>query len=439
MEKSSMQNDGTQEVEFIPHAGQRRIFDSNARFIFAMGGKRGGKTTAGCYWAEMQSETPGSVGLIGAPTFDQLTQSTLVKFFTIFPQLEKYYYKKTKMIGLPNGSKIYLRSLDMPRYLEGLNLNWAFVDEGDGLNYPTWTILRGRVATTHGRILICSTIYPDSWIYDYIYKADSEPGMVDIITWESIQNPSFPQDEWKSLQKELDPTIFDREYRSKFIWSQGNVYGTFSTEDVLPSIPGDVKVLKTFVGLDFGYLDPSAILVMCFCSDNKWYIVDEMYKSGMDIDQINHWLGYYKSKYGFSYCFADPQSAIAKNSLTPSFNVIDANKEREQGITTVRNLIYQHRLKILEKCYNVIREIKSYSYQRGGGFLKEVPEEKNDHAMDAMRYVLHTAGNFVTGLQARYQSLDENAPEETEFWKRRQDPEYKQKIEDRFLEEDLIY
>lgn len=431
-------HENTQIVEFVPHEGQKRLFDSTARFIFAMGGKRGGKTTAGCYWAEMQSEKPNAVGLIGAPTFDQLTQSTLVKFFSVFPQLERYYFKKVKMIVLPSGSKIYIRSLDIPKYIEGLNLNWAWIDEADGLNYPTWNILRGRVASTKGRILLTSTIYPDSWIYEYVYKnSENTENMFDIITWESRVNPSFPTSEWESLKKELDPVIFDREYRSQFVWSQGSVYGNFSQEDVIDSLPEGMKILKTFVGLDFGYLDPTAILVVSYGSDNNWYVRDEMYKTGMDIQNIDHWLNYFKGKYGFAYTFVDPQAAIDKHSLQSKFNIIDADKDIAKGITSVRNLIYQHRLKIFTRCYNTLREIRSYSYQRGGVFMKEVPEDRNNHAMDAMRYVLYKAQTFVEGMA--HSSYDTDEPELSEFWKRRLDKDYRAKLQQEREDDDLFF
>ena len=62
-------------------AGQSKVFTTDKRFIFAMGGKRGGKTTVGTYWARNQggilrqrtntlgqTVTVGPNGLIAAPT-----------------------------------------------------------------------------------------------------------------------------------------------------------------------------------------------------------------------------------------------------------------------------------------------------------------------------------------------------------------------------------
>jgi PBSX family phage terminase large subunit len=427
-----------QVVEWIPHEGQKRVLDSKARFIFSMGGKRGGKTTAGCYWSEMQMEIPNSVGLIAAPTFDQLTQSVLVKFFSTFPQLEQYYYKKSKMLALPNGSKVYVRSLDMPGYIEGLNLNWAWVDEADGLNYPTWLVLRGRVATTLGRILMTTTIYPNSWIYDYIYKAGNKD-MVDLITWESLDNPSFPKSEWDALKRELDPVIFEREYQSKFVWGQGLVYQAFSNNDVFNQMPDDVMPIKTFIGLDFGWNDPTAIIVMQFCSDGRWYVVDEHYKPGMNIDEINYWLEYFDKKYNhISYTIVDPQAAIPRFSLNEKMNVIAGDKDIASGISLMRNTCFQHRLKIKASCYNTIREIKSYEYQHGQTFLKEIPEDKNNHALDAIRYVLKTASPMVDHLATTFGIEDENK-ELPAFWQRRKNPERRKLSEEWEENSDFIY
>jgi phage terminase large subunit len=70
--------------------------------------------------------------------------------------------------------------------------------------------------------------------------------------------------------------------------------------------------------------------------------------------------------------------------------VIKGKDSIKSGINTVRALFKSNRLHIHKSCQNLISELETYSYpeKRPNSNEPEVPIKENDHALDALRYVL---------------------------------------------------
>lgn len=412
----------TKKIEFTPHEGQERMLMSKARFIAAMGGKRGGKTTGGCYWAyrEWMAAGPDTQHLIGAPTYDQLNASVLTKLFLELPPLRRYYKKKDRVLELPNGITVFCRSLDQPEHVEGLNLSSEWIDEADGLNKATWDILQSRTGTTLGRILLTSSVYPNSWMYE---EMRTNPELWETLTWESKDNPAFPVEEWERLRRTMPPEQFAREYQSEFVFGQGSILGGMLRYGVVDRMPEGVVVVKTWIGLDFGWGDPTAIVVVQLCSNGCYYIVDEHYQTKMNVPDIDFWLGHFFNLYSAlgqkpSYTFFDTAGAIPAHSLKPHFNLMPADKGMgsiRRGINLMTSLIQQEKLCIFSRCVNAVREIREWSWEaRGDG---STPEDRNNHTIDAFRYAIDGSWDMVQGLTLTPSAHQDLSP----YWERRKD------------------
>jgi phage terminase large subunit len=413
----------TTNVTFGP--SQSRVFTSPKRFIFAMGGKRGGKTTVGCYWSYQESSqmrpqiTPAGRtmvppnGLIAAPTYHQLQQSTLAKFFEEFPMLRKYYKEYKQIIEIPIGkgpdgktlySKIYTRSLDEYKNIEGMNLHWAWIDEADSLQYQAWHTVMTRTGTTQGKILCTTTIYPASWINDMVNKRQ-DPNSI-IISWPSIENPAFPIEEWERLKETTDPTVFAREYMSQFVFENGLVYGEILEYGLLDKVPEGVMMLATFIGVDYGLKDDNAIICVGYGSDFNWYILGERVAPSMSVDTVNERIGELMSIHGTPWAtFYDPAGGIATLSLRQDCFPIAARKKltdtpEEAGrITLIKNLIFQRRVYTLKSNLYTNRELGTYSFDQKTG----KPEDNNNHTTDAFGYCIYNGFPMVDGLKPKEQ------------------------------------
>src|SRR5574340_1377023 len=103
---------------------QAAFLATDARFSFYVGGVGAGKTTAGALRAlAFALDHPGSLGLIGAPTYPMLRDATQRAFFALLDEFlgddghadgGYTYHKSEQRLTLPNGSEILFRSLDDP-------------------------------------------------------------------------------------------------------------------------------------------------------------------------------------------------------------------------------------------------------------------------------------------------------------------------------------
>jgi len=411
-------------IEFVPFPGQDKIFTSKARFIFASAGQRGGKTKAGCYWANINMNIKGTTGMICANTIDQLNQSVLDKFFSEFPQLKRFWIKRDKMLQLPNGNRVYFRSLDNPELIRGLNLHWIWVDEIDGQNMNTWKILEGRTSNTKGRILGTSSIYRRSFVHEMYKKFKKDPDY-EFITWQSVANPSFPPEEYERLKRTWDPIDFAREFGGEFSFATGQVY-PLQEDHFINELPKtwedkdknihEFKIVEYVYGLDYGLNDPNVITVNALGNDGCWYIVDEYYEPDMSPDQVNHWLNHFIDTYKrrpYATCY-DTASGIARNALTNACRPTEGIKNIFERVTLIRNLIYQGRIYVLKKCTNTVREFENYMYDEKN---PNVPADKNNHCMDSFGYAIRTTWDQINHKA----KPPEKEEEPNQFWERKKE------------------
>jgi hypothetical protein len=403
---------------------QSQVFQTQARFIVAMGGTRGGKTTIGAYWTynemtKMREEITAAgaklvppEGFITSPTYDQLKSATLSRFFKEFPSIKQYYREYKREIIVPiykeKGKVIYsttyCRSLEEPDHaLKGGKTWFIWMDEADGADEYAFDVAQLRVTDTIGKILITSTIYRNSWINRKIYQGIKSghlnPKDWAIITWPSNENPSFPKSEWERLKLELDPIIFAREFESKFIFETGLVYGNILNYGIIDKIPNGVKILATFYSIDYGLNDPTVIMIVGYGSDSCWYVLNEYVKQMMDVSEINDvlnsYLEIYRPIYGDPYAtYYDPAGGVAVLSINPDVFPIAAKKDIPSTVTLIRNFIYQRRLYILSHNKNLIKEISTYAFDP----IKHIPVDRENHSTDALGYAIKNGWPSVDGL-----------------------------------------
>lgn len=154
-------------------------------------------------------------------------------------------------------------------------------------------------------------------------------------------------------------------------------------------VAGQNRLACSF-GLDFGYTnDPTAFICMLIEPYKRYiYVFDEMYGYGMsnrDIYDKIRIMGYAKEK-----IFADsaePKSIDELYSL--GLRGIRKAKKGADSVNHGIQFIQSHKIIVLPKCVNFLREISSYSWSNNRfGAKTNTPAGGYDHLMDAMRYGL---------------------------------------------------
>lgn len=418
-------------MEITLHKEQDKVLDSTSRFIGVVSGIRGGKTTIGAIWLLDVINTDRNSGKLGdylicAPTNKILDQSTLPKFKEFFPkdwgvwkEQKSYFELNWPRPGSDEPCRIFVRSMDEPDSIEGMDALACWADEVGKMKSNAWINMQGRLSVHKGRAILTTTPYAMNWFYsDVVKKGQLGDKDYNIITWASVDNPAFPKDEFERAKRTLPKAIFERRYLGKWTRLEGLVYPEFDEDTHLVesfTIPDN---WLRFGGLDFGFNNPNALLSITQDTENNvFYVFSEFYQNETLLKTLSDVI---KQK-NLSYVLADTQSAQLISELNKFYgcgNVKEAEKNVAVGIERIRTLLAEGRLKFFRgKTTKTIEELMEYHYRPASEQYgdSEKPVAKKNHAMDALRYAfsrplqgLYSQRQKTKRVQTRSHRLEES-------------------------------
>jgi phage terminase large subunit len=398
-------------VEVELFSKQFDAFNFKTQFGAAIAGVQSGKTFMGSLWAGKKiNEFPDKDGIIAAPTYKILQQSTLAKFFSNFPTLHKYYRESKGVIELPTGGNVYVRSADQPFGSEGITAWWEWLDEAGQMSRMAWTVYRSRIAMTGGQQLITTTPYAMNWLYtDYFLPWQRKEDLnYSCFTWKSIENPHFPKEYFEAERRRLSEEEFARRYCGEFAKMEGLVYDLPTDQIIEPT--DKLNVRDVILGLDFGFHNPSAGVVIKVSADNVFYVTDEYYEAGKTQDELEDELKTLQRTVPYRQVYPDPAepdriAAMKKHG----FYTKDVDKNVMLGIDKVRELIRKKQLFVFNRCKYFLDEINYYHYDSDKP--KEEPVKEKDHLMDALRYALYNyTGRQVVPMNVQVGGMAKHYP-----------------------------
>lgn len=420
---------------FDPHPAQWEALNFPTQFGAAICGSQSGKTTVGAVWSglrlqeEMAAEKP-RPGLIGAPTYKVLRQSTLQKFWEQFPSLQQYHKRQESVIEIPYQDKagrpqvypIFIRSFDRPLGVEGMSPGWAWLDEFGQCDQLAWTVVKTRMTVTLGKIFITTTPYNTGFLYRDVYLPVQEgvEKRMSIYTWSAYDLALFFDEQAKkhtgerardfstkaegirahlnAEKRALAPEEFAKRYMGQFSRMTGLVYQMTDAHYVTRENRHWDKVIG---GIDWGYHHP-AVGVYGLDGDT-WYVIGEWGGTKNTTDEIIDACKDLQEEFGVSRWYADsanPEKVKQANRGTGLYVVGYKKKKQydqkgtarssiEYGISYIGQLVREGRLKCFDDLNYHRNEFESYHFMddpKPG--QEDLPAKENDHFMDAMRYAI---------------------------------------------------
>ena len=287
-------------------------------------------------------------------------------------------------------SLIQLRGWENVETARGQQYDFLVIDEVASMRnfWVNWQeVLRPTLTDTKGEVIFASTPKGYNHFYDLCNKelVDEE---YKSFHFTSYDNPYLPVEELDKAKQTLPPERFAQEYMASFQKTQGLVYKEFAREKHLyETLP--VGVYQKIGGLDFGYKNPAAVLDIRVANEKFW-VEDEWYKRERTEIQIAEFV--YACK--FDEVYPDPENPSAIEELrrknVNTREVLKGKDSVQSGIQKIRELLVSGKLMINKKCVNLISEFEMYSYDDEvvEKNEKEKPIKANDHALDALRYVV---------------------------------------------------
>ena len=401
------------------------------KYTLYCGGVGSGKTLIGCItMLAMAIQYPGDY-LICRQFLPELKITTLKTFLEICPPELIHEYRvadgivRVKAAG-GKLSNVIFRQLEEPDKLRSLNLSGFYIDESSQVSEAAFMLLQGRLRGPGIRKGFLTT-NPNGhdWQYQWFVKQDmfNNPDAkkaYKLIRAPSTENTHLPEGYVESMLASWSPERIKREIEGSFDAFEGMVYHEFRR---------DLHVIQPFVipsdwprivGIDHGYRNPAAWVWGAVDYDDNVYIYREFYEREWLIEEIikgnkkQNKPGILAMSKGEKITQAriDPSVRAVRgatgvtdwdvylDNLPKDFPLMLANNDKAPGIDRIKSYLKVNpsnnkpRLFIFNTCSNLIDEMSKYRYQelthtqQGKQSEKEEPRKVDDHALDALRYLI---------------------------------------------------
>ena len=387
-------------IEYAAHSKQKIFHNSKTKFRAFVGGIGSGKSYAGSIETILFCiNNPGCLFVIAAPTYPMLRDATIRTFMDVCPpELIKNYNSSDNVISLVNGSEILCRSCEDLRTIErlrGTNIAGFWIDEAAMVPKLAWKVLIGRLRQSKMQLRGWITTSPRgfNWVYEVFVENNNKN--YELIPCSSKENPYLSSEYIEDLELSYTGVFAKQEIMGEFVGFEGLVYDEFSRDKHV--VPVDISKMKRFVaGVDWGYTNPSVVIVIGIDYDNRMYIVEEFYQSKVLMTEFMGIINQLKNKYKIETFYCDPSEPQYIQQLQlDGINAIKANNEIMPGLNSVGARLKikgdgTAGLYINTTCLHTIMEFENYRYPDKK--LDKAPQEKPiklyDHAMDSIRYAI---------------------------------------------------
>lgn len=439
------------EIHYIPQDHQKQFHNDPHTFKAIFGAYGSGKTTTAVIELirHAMSVKDGLSAML-APTMQMLKETSYLELMRFLPHTQIQTESRTRgseYILLKNGHKILLLPSNDADKIRSLNLSAFYLEEASNAKFDVFIELTARTRNKaaleyeydengeavmyydkaakiyrqkikKSRLLgiVCSN--PDvGWIRTEILLKSEKVFADTIYPQHKDHNPFMSTHLHSSYQnKYLDPDFQTRIGRGKpEWWVKRYIYGSFDYSEgmVYPQI-GDAITdpfvippnWKRLFSVDFGLRDPTVMLAGAVDpEENILYIYDEHYENEKPVPHhaaaMKRILSTVPPGMIHGQVVADPAGEKRGGTTMRSyFNHYaeyglwfkPGNNHIEPGIMKVYTYFALGRLKIMSNCVNTIREGRAYKYKEsdidGEKNRGEKPVDANNHAMDALRYMI---------------------------------------------------
>lgn len=304
--------------------------------------------------------------------------------------LDRYFITQNNTITSWCGSEFLFkgiqRNIKEIKSTEGIDLCW--MEEAQGTSEESWEILIPTIRKIGSKIII--SFNPDL-IEDATYQRFivNPPPRTLVVKVNCDDNPWLSAQSIRQLEhcKKVDPERYDN------IWlgnprklNHALVYANKFRVEYFDA-PLDAQFM---FGADWGFSQDPCALIRCFIDDYCLFIDYEAYEIGVEIDQLPIFFDKVPLSRQWRINADNSRPETISYMSRHGFNVQPARKwpgSVEEGVQFIRQFVS---IIIHPRCVNVISEIRHYVHKidkNTGEPLTDIVD-KNNHAMDAIRYAL---------------------------------------------------
>lgn len=395
-----------------PHQVQT-LKESNGRVNLWEGAIRSGKTIASIFrWMYFINAMRGHSGdlVMAGRTRDSVWRNV------IGPMQDPNIFGDAAREVLGNYGSSYIKFLGRRIYimgasdvkaetvLRGLTVLGAYVDEITVIPETFFAQLLGRMSPPGARMF--GTTNPDGpkhWLktkyLDRMSKGELDGWRRFHFNLNREDNPSLTEDYIASIKSESTGLWYKRFVEGLWVQAEGAIYSMWDDRMIVDE--HEIPTIDRYVsmGIDYGTTNATRgeLIGLATKPVPRLYVVDE-WAPGRLTDakfsySLRQWLSE-RSAQAPEWIFVDPAAASFKLQLFNDgiSNLANGVNDVLDGIRTVASLLSAGRLYVSSRCKNLLDEIPGYVWDpKAGERGVEQPVKQDDHALDALRYAIHSS------------------------------------------------
>ncbi len=309
---------------------------------------------------------------------------------------------KTEMLitSERNGAQILFAGLDDVEKIKSITpakgiLTDIWIEEATETNYDDYKQLEKRLRgfSKHSKRITLSfnPIYREHWLYKEFFKSwdDNKTSYVDdglsVLKTTYKDNRFLTQGDIEALENERDEYYYQVYTLGNFGVLGDVIFKNWEVQDLSEMKQTADKLL---FGLDFGFSsDPCAAVKLTYNRDTKTiYILDEFYERGLTNSHLAELMKDFAKGHYITCDSAEPKSIKELQNL--GIRALPAKKGADSVMHGLQWL-QGHEIIVDVHCQHVKNELQLYQYRKDkDGNAMRVPEDRNNHLIDAIRYSL---------------------------------------------------
>ena len=360
----------------------KKISKLKKRIRAIPGGTSASKTVSILIWLislAQQDKVPTLTSVV-SESFPHLKRGAIRDFLNIM-ESHKYFkdklWNKTDYIyTFESGSKMEFFSADQPGKVRGPRRDRLFINEANNVPFESFEQLEVR---TKEFIFLDWNPTAEFWYYTEVRNKRDD---VEELTLTYLDNEGLSPEIVKSIEQRKNRAGWWQVYG---LGQLGEVEGKiYKNWQIIDEIPHEARLER--YGLDFGYFpDPTAVVAVYYY--NGGYILDEvLYKQELLNRQIAETMRNL------------PEGLVMADSAEPKsiaeirefdINILPVEKGPDSVSYGIKKVQAQQ-ISVTKRSVNLIKEYRNYLFKvdKEGFIIPGVPEDGNDHCLDAVRYAI---------------------------------------------------
>jgi len=358
---------------------------------------------------------PGRTGLIGAPTYPMLRDSTLTALVETLNENEVPFdlSRSDNVITMKEGgARILLRSVDEFERLRGTNLAWFGLDELTYTHEEVWLRLEGRLrdpkASRHCGFAVWTPKGFD-WVYRRFLQ-DATPGyeVVQARPFENSYLLDQVPDFYERLRTSYDENFYRQEVLGDYLNSKGGlVYHAFTRDLNLRTSAVDPDK-PVYWALDFN-VDPMSSVVAQIAKNGEIQVLDEIVLKRATTEQACE---EFEKRYGMPregvVVYGDASGAamhttgysdyqiirqfFAERCVKTTYRVPRSNPAVRDRVSLInsklRNTRGETSLYIDPRCKELMADFEQVAYEEDSTQIDKNKDRRRTHLSDALGYLI---------------------------------------------------